>query len=102
MAKGGYRAGAGRPKGAKNKRHASDVGEGKNPLPVTDTDAPDFLRQVWNDPNVEMALRIRAAEIVVRSVPKMGKKETKADRANAVGSGKFAPSAPPNVVHLKK
>jgi len=62
----------------------------------TDLDAYDFLRGVWNDSNVEISLRIRAAEIVFKGAEeKKGKKDEKADRAAKAGSGKFAPSAPP-------
>lgn len=81
---------------------SADVGE-KEKAPevpqVTDLDSPEFLRKVWNDPKVDMALRIRAAEVVIKGeTEKKGKKEEKADRAKAAGSGRFAPARPP---HLK-
>lgn len=65
-------------------------------LDKKDIDASEFLRGVWNDPNIEISLRIRAAEIVFRNDgEKKGKKDEKADRAKQAGSGKFAPMAPP-------
>ena len=78
---------------------SADVGE-KEKAPetpqVTDMDSPEFLRQVWNDPNVDMALRIRAAEVVLKGeTEKKGKKEEKADRAKAAGAGRFAPAKGP-------
>lgn len=69
-----------------------------------DIEAADFLRSVWNDPKVEIALRIRAAEIVFKGDgEKKGKKDEKADRAAKAGAGKFAASAPPlRVVNRKE
>lgn len=57
-------------------------------------EAVEFLRQVWNDPNVEISLRIRAAEIAYKAAEvKLGKKDEKAERARAAGQGKFAAMA---------
>jgi len=68
-----------------------------------DLEADAYLRMVWNDPNIEHTLRIRAAEIVFRGLwDKLGKKEEKSARAKAAGGGKFAPSAPPNLKVVKK
>lgn len=65
----------------------------------TNLEAGEFLRQVWNDPSVEISLRIRAAEIVFRDVcEQKGKKEEKQDRAERAAAGKFAPSKPPLTV----
>jgi len=59
-------------------------------------DADAFLRTVWNDGAVDMALRIRAAEIVCRGAEvKKGKKEEKNDKAARAGGGKFAPGRAP-------
>jgi hypothetical protein len=67
-----------------------------------DLEASEFLRQTWKDPNVEISLRIRAAEIAFRgSDEKRGKKDERADRAKAAGAGKFAPSAPPALKVVK-
>lgn len=63
---------------------------------VEEVDAADFLRNVWNDPKIDMALRIRAAEIAVRGAgDKPGKKDEKGERAKEAGKGKYAPSKAP-------
>ena len=65
-------------------------------LDPQDKDAYDFLRGVWNDPTVEISLRIRAAEIVFRGGDgKRGKKNEKSERAKKAGAGKFAAGRPP-------
>jgi hypothetical protein len=57
----------------------------------TDIEAHEYLRQVWNDPNVETALRIRAAEIIAKGPEsKLGKKDLKDVKAKQAGGGKFA------------
>ena len=49
-----------------------------------------------NDPSVEMALRIRAAEVLRKDdSEKKGKKEQREERAKAACSGKYAAGAPP-------
>ena len=60
-----------------------------------DLEAGEYLRQVWNDPNMEAALRIRAAEIMVKGPGEKGAKELKNDRAKKAGAGKFGAGAPP-------
>lgn len=73
------------------------------PLTVSNTDAPDFLRQVWNDPTVEMALRIRAAEIICKGDGgQAGKKEKKKKDAEDAGKGRFAPGAAPKLAVVNK
>jgi len=52
---------------------------------------------VWNDPAIETALRIRAAEIVVRSGPSMGKKDELNERAKTAGAGRFGAGRAPLV-----
>lgn len=55
-----------------------------------------FLRQVWNDPTIEISLRIRAAEIIFRADgEKKGKKSEKEKKAKQAGVGKFAPGKAP-------
>jgi hypothetical protein len=75
---------------------AEETGEGKPEAALDDLDAADYLRKVWNDPKIDTALRIRAAEVALKGTegPK-GKKDDKADRAKQAGAGKFAPSKPP-------
>jgi len=73
-------------------------GEKEEPDPVGEeiVDASEFLRAVWNNPKIDMALRIRAAEVAVRGAgEKPGKKEEKASRAEQAGKGRFAPSKAP-------
>lgn len=64
---------------------------------TTDVEAAEFLRQVWNDPKVEISLRIRAAEIVFRGIGegRIGKKDARGERAKAAGAGKFAAGKAP-------
>ena len=58
--------------------------------------ADEFLKGVWNNPAVDISLRIRAAEVVFRSTADAkGKKEIKEDRAKGAVQGKFAPSKQP-------
>ena len=87
------------------KRHMDKLGaeikadrkvESKLPAEAGDLEAAEYLRQVWNDPNMEPSLRIRAAEVVLKGDgEKKGKKDEKADRAAKAGTGKFRASAPP-------
>lgn len=70
---------------------AAETGEEKPEAKTSDLEAGEFLRTVWNNPKEEMALRIRAAEVVIKGAgDKSGKKDEKADRAKQAGSGKFA------------
>lgn len=62
-------------------------------------EAGEFLRQVWNDPSVEISLRIRAAEISFRvAAEKLGKKDEKNEAARRAGQGKFQAGRPPFAV----
>jgi hypothetical protein len=68
----------------------------KLPAEANDLEAHEYLRQVWNDPGIEVCLRIRAAEIIAKGDgEKKGKKDEKQDRAERAGKGKFKASAPP-------
>jgi hypothetical protein len=61
-----------------------------------DLEAYEYLRTVWNDPNADPSLRVRAAEIVLRvEGEKKGKKDVLEDKAKNAGSGKFAPGKAP-------
>jgi len=64
---------------------------------LEDLEADEYLRKVWNDPGVETSLRIRAAEIVVRSGPSMGKKDELNERAKTAGAGRFGAGRAPLV-----
>lgn len=77
---------------------SAGLAEKAPPLEQTagDMEAHEYLRRVWNDPNIEPALRIRAAEIVFKgAAEKMGKKDEKNDRAKQAGAGRFAAGKPP-------
>jgi hypothetical protein len=77
----------------------SEMKEDEKPdLDKKDIDASEFLRGVWNDASVEIALRIRAAEIVFRNDGEKkgkGKKEVDADKAKQAGAGRFQSGKPP-------
>ena len=75
------------------------TGEQKTQTGTEDLEAGEFLRKVWNDPGVDMALRIRAAEVAHKEAggPK-GKKDEKADRAARAGEGRFSAGKPPIVL----
>ena len=77
----------------------AEIGEPQPTADKLDLEAYDYLRTVWNDPDMDPSLRIRAAEIVFRGTdaPK-GKKDEKAERAKAAGQGKFAAGRPPLAV----
>ena len=60
-----------------------------------DLEADEYLRAVWNDPGIETSLRIRAAEIIVRSGPAMGKKDELNERARTAGAGRFGAGRAP-------
>ena len=78
---------------------AAAMMEGKPEADKTDLEAGEFLRQVWNDPGVEISLRIRAAEIAFRSIAeKSGKKDEKNEAARRAGQGKFQAGRPPLAV----
>lgn len=122
---GGFRPGAGRPKGSSKagrvvapKKPANRPVAAKPvppaalsnpgvtpeqpdaPTPETAYDDPLlFLLEKMNDPGLDMPLRVRAAIAAVQyKHPKAGdggKKESVADAAKKAGAGRFAPTAPP-------
>lgn len=106
MAKGGYRPGAGRPKGSKVKCQSKKPTKGEIQIDiVTDAEAENleplaYMLKVMNDTEAENERRDRmaiAAAAFVHSRPTegKGKKQDKEERAKAAGGGKFAPSRPP-------
>ena len=102
--KGGYRAGAGRPKGS-TKVKARKPTKGDIPVDivtgaVSENLAPlEYMLQIMNDPNEDMDRRFRAAIAAAPFVhPRKGEgsgREDKKERAKAAGGGKFAPGRPP-------
>ena len=98
MARGGYRPGAGRPKGSKGKTAKSKrtipTGAGKTMTPL------QFMLQVMNDETEDPDMRARMAIAAAPFVhPKAGegkgKKNDQADRAKKAGAGKFAQGKAP-------
>lgn len=114
MARGGYRTGAGRPRGVKN---GSGKQAAKPPADVTDK-APltieiqqggepaslAFLRAVMLHPEVDVRIRIDAAKALLPydAVRKdaAGKRKDAEETAKKAGTGKFAPSAPPRTASV--
>lgn len=97
MARGGYRAGSGRPK--KGEKSVSDeIAE----IVKRYDDPVEYMLDVMNDPNVDAQRRdrmaIAAAPFIRARAAETGKKETKAEAAKKASEGKFAPSAPPRLV----
>lgn len=99
MARGGYRPGAGRKnktESAAIKKLAVEIDEAAEKVEIGDLEAGEFLRSVWNDPRIKYDLRIRAAEVVLRTEgAKKGKKDEREEKAKNAGGGKFAAGAPP-------
>jgi phage terminase small subunit len=105
--KGGYRPGAGRPKGSKNKNRTKPPEKAGNQLdlPLGNLDPLEYLLQVMRDPTAEPERRARAA---IACLPfchirkgEGGKKDEKQDRAKAAGAGRFRASAPPQLKVVK-
>lgn len=117
MARGGYRAGAGRPKGAKStkvkakkaapRKRASKAADVEIPQDVADAAVAeglnplDYMLQVMRDPKQSAADRMRMAVAAAPFVhprageAKPGKKEVQATAASKATKSKFAPAAPP-------
>lgn len=120
MARGGYRPGAGRPKGAKSSgtpKEPQKQGMPKAPkVPQDITDAAaaenltplEYMLKVMNDPKEkDKARRDRMAVAAApfchpRKGEGAGKKQEKDNRAKDAGSGKFAPSAAPKLAVVNK
>lgn len=99
MARGGYRAGAGRPRKAE-KRSGEKGPEPDVPVLPTESHTPlEFMLAVMNDPQQSSQRRdrmaIAAAPFIHPRAGEAGKKEEKAESAKRAGTGKFAPAAPP-------
>jgi len=99
--KGGYRPGAGRPKGSRSKSKAKTetMGDIKAAAASENLTPLEFMLKIMRDPNEDADRRARMA---IAAAPfchaRKGEgsgKEDKAERAKAAGSGKFSPSRPP-------
>jgi len=112
MSRGGYRPGAGRPKGAVSKKRKGKTVKRSHRTPEIPQDIIDdaaeanmmpldYMLKVLNDPNE--ADKARKDRMAIAAAPfcharkgeGAGKKEVTADRAKNAGSGKFKASAPP-------
>lgn len=94
MARGGYRPGAGRPKGSKNKAK-KEKKDSKNKVVLLDDLTPlEYVLKTINDAN---ASNDRKDRLAIAALPfchervdgKKGKKEKKTERAKRAGHGKF-------------
>lgn len=100
MAKGGYRPGAGRPKGAKTKHKKAETVTDINAAAASENLTPlEYMLEIMRNPKENADRRARMA---IAAAPfchaRKGEgsgKEAKAERAKAAGSGKFSPSRPP-------
>jgi phage terminase small subunit len=108
MARGGYRPGAGRPRGTKNGTGKQAAEEVVMTPPVNTEyrfkNGLDFLIFVMNDTTCSTVQRIDAAKAIAPflNVKKgaLGKKEQQGEAAAKVGTGKYAPSAPPRMASV--
>lgn len=107
MASGGYRPGAGRPKGAKNKKTVErEAGEPKVPADIAQEAAENnldpltYMLRVMNDKKAKKDRRdrmaIAAAPFVhARATEAKGKKQDREDKAKDAAAGRFASGSPP-------
>jgi hypothetical protein len=111
MARGGHRPGAGRPKGAKDKKGPGKAKTPPSEIPqdiVDDAAAAnmlplDYMLMVMRDPAAEPARRDRMAQaaapfVHARKESGGGKRDEKEDRAKRAAEGDFAPRPTPFTV----
>lgn len=111
MASGGYRPGAGRPRGQKRavqELKSAVVGKGTNKpresAPKTFESAMDYAMEIINDPEADIARKDRLAiALLPFQHPKLettaiGKREAGARAAKTAASGRFGPPQPPKLV----
>ena len=104
MPRGGFRVGAGRPKGSKGKTKKTICTIVQKTEPTTagaENQTPlSYMLSVMNDPRADKELRARMAiaaapYIHARAGESAGKKQDKTDKAKAAGKGKFAQGKAP-------
>ena len=100
MARGGFRVGAGRPKGSKKNRTTTKSKQSDSIItrPGESLTPLQFMLRVLNDPNADKELRAKmaiAAAPYIHSRAGEGKKNDRADRAKKAGAGKFGQGKPP-------
>jgi len=113
MARGGYRPGAGRPKGTTKAQegvegtiHDEAAAEpcASDLEPVARTPL-EYMLAVMNDQTADAARRdrmaIAAAPFVHGKVPEGGKKDALKEAAGEATKGKFAPAQPPKLAVVK-
>ena len=106
MAKGGYRPGAGRPKGAKTKHNKAETVTDINAAAASENLTPlEYMLRIMRNPKEDADRRARMA---IAAAPfchaRKGEgsgKEDKANRAKTAGAGRFAASKPPNLKVVK-
>lgn len=99
MARGGYRPGAGRPKGSGKKATPTDA----SVAPVSQEQSPlQYMLQVMRDPQANQLRRdrmaIASAPFVHARKAEAGTKRDDADVAAKKAASKFSPAAPPKLV----
>ncbi|HBA86038.1 MAG TPA: hypothetical protein DCZ95_18285 [Verrucomicrobia bacterium] len=114
MPRGGYRPNSGPKKGTKYKKSTGK--QTRRPKISADIiadakaerlDPLTYMLNVMNDPSAEKERRDRMAMAAAPFVHARqadagkGKKDEKNDKAKAAGSGRFAPSAPPQLKAVK-
>ncbi len=104
MGRGGYRPGAGRPRGTKKKGEEKEPIDNKNKQQNQEEgkfDPLTYALKVINDPDADPELRARLA---IAALPffhskvqegKKSKKEESNEKAKTAGSGRFKVSMPP-------
>ncbi len=126
MARGGYRPGSGPQKGTKYKprgtKKSTALKKTRKPRVQKPPEVPadiaaeaaaanltplEYMLKVMNDTEADKGRRDRMAVaaapfVHARKGEGAGKKDEKADRAKAAGSGKFKPSEPPKLAVVKK
>ncbi len=99
MARGGYRPGAGRPKGSGKKAAEPDAAS----VPAGDAQTPlQYMLQVMRDPQADQLRRdrmaIASAPFIHARKAEAGTKRDDADVAAKRAASKFIPAAPPKLI----
>lgn len=97
--KGGYRVGAGRPKGSRNKTRIETPADIQSAAAYENITPLEYMLKVMRDPREDLDRRLRCA---IAAAPychaRKGESNGKADkvnRATIAGAGKFSPGRAP-------
>ncbi len=97
--RGGYRPGAGRPKGSKTKNKVDVLLDAIQTGGYTGTDAKLYLEDLLSSPTIDRKTKIKIAGILLpyqyQRKEENNKKDERAERAERAAQGKFAPGKPP-------